>query len=217
MSQPFLTILTRCCKRPRMLAKNIASVREQTDKDIEQVFVIDRYARGRLWANQHMEECKKYVRGQYVYILDDDCRLIHPNFVEQVKKAVKKKSVDVVMVQCSRPQIRPKVLPRREGWGKPKKICGKQVNCLCYVIKRELWNTTIRYFGTGVSGAGRFFDALMKFSPTMAWVHIIVAETMQLGRDGGFEKVQPEWPDLIVRQHHMQFMGEDVWAIQHWR
>lgn len=216
-SVPFLTILTRCCKRPAMLAKNIASVKEQTNDDIEQVFLIDRFTRGRLWANQNMDGCKKYIRGEYVYILDDDCRLIHPEFVARLKQAIRSNPADIAMVRCSRPQLRPKILPRREGWGKPKKIRGKQLNCLCYVVKRELWETAIRYFGTGVSGAGRFFDALMKFTPTLAWVPILAAETMQLGRDGGFERVKPSWPDEIVRRHHMQFVDEDIWRMEHWR
>ena len=44
--RPFLSVVTRCYKRPDMLNENKASLRGQTDQDYEQLFIVDDVGRG---------------------------------------------------------------------------------------------------------------------------------------------------------------------------
>ncbi|MHA2069645.1 MAG: glycosyltransferase family 2 protein, partial [Candidatus Thorarchaeota archaeon] len=72
----FLTIVTRCCQRPKMLSENIQSVIDQTCHDVEQVFIVDHTRQGIHVADRALALNKDRVEGEYVYILDDDCQLI---------------------------------------------------------------------------------------------------------------------------------------------
>lgn len=217
---PFMTVVTRVCQRPRMLAKNIASVRVQSDKDVEQIFMVDRRRRGRLWANRELYNQRARVDGEYVYILDDDCRLIEPLFVSRVRHTVEQtQRPAVVMVRSSRPQVKPVVLPKDEVWGNSKLLTGKGANCLCYVVRRDWYRCAISAFGEGVSGAGRFLNRLLRDGAPMAWCRFIVAETMQLGRDldRSFERgVRSGWWEKFARKHHIIDYGDGDWRIRHW-
>ena len=215
MSLPLLTIVTRCCQRPQMLAKNIESVAAQKDNSVEQVFLVDLQRRGRLHANKELRRHPSAIVGDYVYMLDDDCRLIHPRFVERLRNAVKHKP-DVVMVKSMRPQLKPYVLPRGK-WGDTKMLQGRMTNCLCYVVKRRVWLKHIVAFGTGVSGAGRFLDAVLKSNPTVIWLDVVAAETLQLGRDkdNSFERVTADWWERVVAMYRIEKFDGD-WRIRHW-
>lgn len=212
---PLLTIVTRVCDRPRMLTLNVMSVRAQTDSDIEQVFYVDDKRRGRLWANRELNEHHDRIAGQYVFILDDDCRLTHPRFVERLRRIIEQKHLpQVVMVKSRRPQLRPNILPRT--WQNEKKLRGKHANCLCYVVERRLWVQNIDAFGTGTSGAGRFLQRLLNLGVTIAWLDLVASETMQLGRDARFERVRRGWWKRFAQEQRIVNFGDGDWRLCHW-
>ena len=92
MSKPFLSIVTRCCRRPVQLTRCIESVVNQTCHDIEQVFLVDKIGRHRenpiLWANKQLERYADRVDGEYVYVLDDDGQLADNNVIYEIRLAV---------------------------------------------------------------------------------------------------------------------------------
>ncbi|TFH66924.1 MAG: glycosyltransferase family 2 protein [Gemmatimonadales bacterium] len=97
---PFLTVLTRTCKRPKMLERNKESLRAQTDQDYEHIILEDDQHRGMLFANSQFYENRHLVNGEYVYLLDDDDYLINPEFVRTLKDVARdREAPDVIVFQ----------------------------------------------------------------------------------------------------------------------
>lgn len=88
MTQPFLTILTRCYKRPKALRECLTSIAFQSDQDIEHILIKDTVGQGLLWANTQIAKSKDTVHGQYVMVLDDDDYLTDPDLVKRLKEQV---------------------------------------------------------------------------------------------------------------------------------
>jgi len=67
----FLTIITRCCRRPQQLIRNIDSLRRQTSDEWEQLFLVDHTGRHKgdpiVWANAQFERYQHLPEGDYVY------------------------------------------------------------------------------------------------------------------------------------------------------
>ena len=88
---PFLTIVTRCYKRPKALQKNIRSLKAQTDPDYEQVFIIDKEGYGLAAADQALNKYRDINCGDYIMVLDDDDIVIDPQFIEKLKSDILQK------------------------------------------------------------------------------------------------------------------------------
>lgn len=209
----FLTIVTRCCQRPRSLSENIQSVKDQTDHDLEQVFIVDRDRRGIGSANRSIALNKHRVEGDYVYILDDDCKLTNPRFVSLVKGVAE---CDIIMVKSNRPpgppsrqSVVPTVWEGRQHHG--------SCNCLCYVVRAELWKRHIEGFGMKTRGGDWWFlNEVLKTGPTMYWLDEIVADARQLGRGRLFEQVERGWFEGVAREHGLINLGDDDWRLRLW-
>lgn len=217
-----MTIVTRCCRRPKMLAANIRSVLAQTDGDIEQVFIVDAQRRGKAWANQQVPRAAHRVDGAYVYILDDDCKLISADFVAKLRKAVRRhKNPGVVMVKSRRPQFAPKLLPRADAWGKVGKLRLGATNCLCYVVRADLWKEEIRHWATRAAADWSFLKALLKHRSEFAWLDLVVAETQQVawlaGREKSFEKCGGDWWKRTAKQFGVVHLGGGDWRLPLWK
>jgi hypothetical protein len=68
----FLEVLTRCYRRPGLLAANQASLRAQTCADWTQTLLVDEEGRGIAWSYVNMAGYAPHLVGEYVWILDDD-------------------------------------------------------------------------------------------------------------------------------------------------
>lgn len=135
-----VTFVTRTCNRPAFLEKNQESLRAQTDGDWHQVLLVGDVGRGLHYANGMLAQHKAKVKGQYVYILDDDNRLIIDDFVSGLREIIEKSDPHVIMVksQLSRHGIMPR------GWGKNPRLC--QVDTTNFVVKKKLWKAHIKAF-----------------------------------------------------------------------
>ena len=218
--RPFLTIVTRCCDRPWHLNRNIESIEQQIDKDIEQIYIVDEDRKGRYWANQEFRNHTHRIDGKYVFIIDDDCRLINKEFVLKLKEGAVG-DPHVIMVQTSRPQIRPKKLPKDDVWGHFNNIRLHSTNCLCYVVRREMWQKYVYAFGTPAAGDWHFLKELLANSSgdKFAWVPGVFSETMQLGRGKKFELKQniEGWWMKTVAEHRIEDVGDGDWRLRLWR
>lgn len=205
---PLVTFVTRCCKRPKMLEKCVMSCEVQTDSDWEQLFIIDREGHGNVrWPNERLDQFKHYVRGKWVYILDDDCMLTEPTFVAEVRRSASQ--ADIVMVRSTRPQKAPTLLPPDSCWGSRKRLKGA-VNCLTYVVARELWQYHIAAF-RGDAGSWTFMQAMLEANAKLAWLDLVVAETQQLGRGHRFEDCGEGWWERFIEGRSVIEVEEDVW------
>jgi hypothetical protein len=82
----FLQVLTRCWRRPDLLAANIAGLEAQTDPDWEQTCLVDTQGRGIGWSYENLAAHASLLRGEYIWILDDDDLCIRPTLVEELKQ-----------------------------------------------------------------------------------------------------------------------------------
>jgi len=167
------------------------------------------------WANQQLDQYKQHVGGEWVFILDDDCVLIDDEFVATVKESVSDASfkAELVMVRSVRPQLSPHILPVDNLWARDWSHwnnVGNRTNCLTYVVKRDLWRSTIKEF-KGHSGARTFFEAIIRKNPHTVWIDRIMSSTQQLGRAKHFEDCQPGWFKNVVDQYGLEKVEQGVW------
>ena len=146
-------------------------------------------------ADQALNENKHRVTGRYVYILDDDCILTDPEFIASVRDVAEAEAPGVIMVKSKRPPGPPSrrpLVPLKEVWRG--KLRHGSTNCLCYVIRADLWKEHIHMFGAKPWGGDWWFlEAVLETRPTVYWLDQIVADCRQLGRGRIFEQVKPGW------------------------
>lgn len=208
----FLTIVTRCCKRPRMLTSNIESVLSQTDRDIEQIFIVDRNQAGIRRANISLAQNKNRISGDYVYILDDDTRLEDKNFVAKIRR-IARTGPGVIMVKSRRPQFAPHILPKPFVWNCPERLALTSTNCLCYIVKRQVWLEYIEAFGESAAGDWHFLKAVRDSGASFVWLNEIVAETQQLGRGRLFEKCDQDWFQQVAQKFELTEVAPSDWRL----
>ena len=132
---PFLEILTRCYKRPRMFAINQTSLWAQTDPDWVQTLLVDDVGRGIAWATENMAAYAPKLVGDYILILDDDDMLICPTLVADLKCLAAEFDPDVIMLRMDHGGG--VVLPDDDTWGQPP-VLGR-IGCSAFVVRRAVW------------------------------------------------------------------------------
>lgn len=221
-NRPFLTLVTRCCDRPLLLKHCLDSVIQQNDTDIEVVFIIDNERRGVLWANQQFEVHSGRVIGDYVYLLDDDCKLPDRTFVRRLKAV--RGNPGCIMVKCKRPQLAPRVLPKPGVWGKRDQIRITATNGGCFVVRRDVFLSHCHRYAVPAAGDAHFIIGVKNDNQvTMAWLDVFGMETMQLGRGKKFDVDSgKDWWLPIVQRYGIEDcgMGPDNlpdWRLRLWR
>lgn len=203
IKRPFLTIVTRCHRRPELLAGNIASVNAQTDKDIEHVLIPDFSGKGIPHANKLLYRDRHRVRGEYVYILDDDNELVDRKLVARLKRAADvNDQPHVFVVRGLRPTGEIKVFPDSDAWAS-RKLVKKTTNAHCYVVRGDVWKKHIKSFGypATLSGAWKFPKALIREGGyRFVWLDIRAGRSVQLGR-GNFDCEDDDWWQQILDAH----------------
>uniref|UniRef100_A0A6M3KSM2 Glycosyltransferase n=1 Tax=viral metagenome TaxID=1070528 RepID=A0A6M3KSM2_9ZZZZ len=98
----FLTILTRVHPaRPNCLARNIESVKSQTDNDVQHLLLRPEVEPNDVVkAGPLIHEAASRIEGRYVMQLPDDDRLCTPTFVADLKAATEEEKADMVIFRC---------------------------------------------------------------------------------------------------------------------
>lgn len=179
MKEPLITFVIRTHRRPGLLERNADSLAIQTDKDWEGVVLVDKVGRGIYYANGMLAKHKERVYGKYVYILDDDNRLIIPDFVQGIRAIVEQSAPDIIMVKANLAFLGTFPLL----WEHTPRI-GK-VDTLNFIVERELWKKHISVFHKPSFGDFCFIKELFR-QPGIEvfWWDRVVAEAMQIGRLG---------------------------------
>lgn len=216
---PFLTVVIRTCQRPAALKRAILSVVQQTCTDIEIVFIVDREKKGRWAADKALHEHRDRVDGTLVYILDDDCMLIEPTFVAELKKFWHDaEQPDVMMVRSFRPQIKPHRLPHDDVWMWSDLLRMSTTNCLCYAIRNELWKEHIHMYGDKpAAGDWHFLGAVRDSGALFAWLDLLVAKTCQIGAGVHFERCGPDWFEGVAEEFEIEEVAPDDWRLRMYR
>lgn len=218
----FLTVVTRTCRRPQQLERNIESLLLQDDPDWEQLLLVDRTGRHDidpiLWANEQFGHHADLVRGQYVYMLDDDCYLVDRRFVSKLKrKAVT--DPDLILVKTNTRQIDGKrhIYPARRIWNlkwecgrRPKKWSGSGS---CVVVKRHLWQQHIPQYHHTPGGDWYFVTSLLDSGVSVVRLNVVVMFSAS-GRGCGvlFEKCDHDWFDTLKYHKRLTHLRHDAWV-----
>jgi hypothetical protein len=221
---PFLSIVTRTCRRPELLTQNIQSVMRQTCQDIEQVFLVDKtgsHPEGNiLWANMHLIKCRERAIGRYVFILDDDGVLIDPTFVERLKEHADKMGYPDVILTRSRPAAHTKLPPDHiwnidwETWERPATWKGHAYN---WVVSNEWWQVAIQSWSVPHGGDWHFGTSLIKYGAEIVRMHgIYSARSIQRGYGRKFEKCTRGWFERVMREVGATRLDQDDWRLQLW-
>ena len=172
---PFLEVLTRCYKRPLMLAVNQASLAAQTCDDWTQTLLIDDIGRGIPWATERMAAYAPQLVGDYIWILDDDDTCIMPDFVAGLRYIADDSNPDVIFVRMDHGSGR--ILPDR-CWGHAPQ-CG-EIGASAFVVRRAIWQA---HAGAMVPGKYTsdfsFIDSIYQSFPLVVYWWDVVASKVQ--------------------------------------
>jgi hypothetical protein len=166
----FLSIITRCYKRPKMLAQLRRSLDAQTCQDFEHIQIIDDVGIGVEEANRRLTDVE--IRGQFAYVLDDDNELADDEFVASLKEIVKHYRPDVIMVRSENGGLG--ILPMPGVWGKAP-IQG-QVDMLNFVVSADVYRAHAAAFDNGYCGDYHFInDVFQRGAYRVYWHDTVVA------------------------------------------
>lgn len=174
----FLEILTRCYKRPKLLAVNQKALAEQTDTDWVQTLLRDEVGRGVGASYVRLAAYAPYLVGEYVWILDDDDMCIRPSLVAELKTIAQIDNSDVVMVRMDHGPRG--VLPRADQWGKWPECGGIGVSG--YIVRRDVWQAHAHAFLPGHYAADfDFINAIFTSGASVHWHNVIASRVQVIG------------------------------------
>jgi len=194
-----------------MLQRNVDSLKRQTCDDWEQVLLHDTVGRGVSVANKALWAYRHLAKGEYIYILDDDDRIVDDGFVDTLKTLCAADQPGIVLFRTRYPDG--SIKPRSDLWQfAPKR--GQMPVC-SYIVRRDLWIAHIQQFWRGldvdhVSPAGDwyFLQSVWKSNPMTVWVDSIMAEVQRVsrGKPGGADSQRST--SVILTQEALVLGGE---------
>lgn len=171
----FLTVVTRCYKRPEMLAANRQSLGAQTSQDYEQLFVVDDVGLGVGHANRALATVTP--AGDYVLVLDDDDILTDVRAIELLKEATTEKP-DLVIFRVDHDHLG--ILPNDLIWGK-RPLKGHIGSC-SFIARRDVWEKYIHRFGVDECGDYAFLHAVWADRPYVVWLDELLAGVQRISK-----------------------------------
>ena len=166
----FLSIVTRCYKRPEGLARNTASLARQTDRDFEQIFIIDEVGVGIPAANRSLANAEPV--GDYVLVLDDDDIISEPKAIEYLKEATAD-NPEIVIFKGDLEVLG--ILPSVAVWGK-RPLKGQIAGCN-FITRRDVWEKHVASYGADEAGDYEYIKALWWDKPAVVWLDRLLTAT----------------------------------------
>ena len=164
-NRPFLSIVTRTCKRPKALKICQKSLADQTCQDFEHIIIVDEVGRGVAWANGMMAERDwSDLNGQYVYILDDD-NIMLPGAIEAIKASAP--DHDMVICRINRLKRVHRVFPEDAYWQKKPKY--RHIDIGCVVLRRDLFLKAVKRFTARYEGDFDFISEAYFLAESVNW------------------------------------------------
>ncbi len=176
---PFLEVITRCYKRPVMLAANQASMLRQTDGDWVQTLLVDDVGRGVAWSHENMGAYAPKLVGNYIWILDDDDECVHPELVAELKFIVADSNPDVIMVKMDHGNG---VILPSDRWRMAPEY--GRIGVSAYIVRRQVWQWHAHALTPGWYGSDfSLINAIWRSQPTVYW-HDCIASRVQRHSEG---------------------------------
>lgn len=173
----FLHVLTRCYRRPALLCDNLRSLAALDSTDWEQTLLVDTVGRGIGWSYGNMAAFAPHLRGDYVWILDDDDLCIRPTLVDELKAIAAEHGPEVVMVRMDHGERG--VLPDGPFWQGPP-VHG-HIGCSAVIVQRAIWQRYAGAFGQHYAGDFDFIQALFDADYDFYWHDVVASRCQQIG------------------------------------
>jgi hypothetical protein len=180
---PFLSIYTPTHRRPTLLATCRQSIQDQTIREqIQHVVVEDLEGVGIGGMFAEIQFHVGELRGQYVYVLQDDDVLAGPDVVGRLRVfAIANKTPGVVMVRNKK---RSMIMPTY--WGeRPRR---NHVDLGSYVVRQDVFAAHAADFAPQYQGDFAFIDAVWEAGWRFTWCDLHFARALGdpgLGRPEG--------------------------------
>ena len=172
-----LEVMTRCFRRPGMLAINQAALARQTDADWTQTLLVDEIGIGVPAANARLADVAPLLTGEYIWVLDDDDECVCDRLVEMVRLLADGTAPDVIMVRIDHGPLG--VLPPNELWGK-RPVCGR-IGGSAVIVRRALWQRCAGGWQTGRYAADCDFVLwVYDAAERVAWLDVVAGRVQRI-------------------------------------
>lgn len=176
----FMTFYTPTYKRPTYLALCRRSVQAQTCRDFQHMVIVDDSGIGVDGMFHDIRRHAKAIRGDYVFILADDDRLIKAEGLGRVKAFAEANN---------RPPV---IIVRNYKWGRTFPLIWEQapeftkIDTGNFIIRSDVFLENADHFGECYEGDWIFIEHLWNSGYPFAWFDYVFSE-MQVGGKGRTE------------------------------
>jgi hypothetical protein len=219
MRNPFLTIVFRCTNRPAGIRRALEALRAQSDQDYQLLCLIDDKGRGIPWANKNLKYTKQHVKGEYVYMYEDDDQLQYVDFVKDLKRIVSDTQADVVMCKAL---IWDKVFPTALVWQNKPII--SQIGTPCFAVSNKVYQRHVHAEDVQKCGDFHFIsDVWTKGYRTYWWNEVVNSSNHLRGKTESldqplnsiFDEFNVPEEDRIWGTDHIVFDLDDFYEDNH--
>ena len=170
---PFLEVLTRCYRRPKMLEVCQQSLARQTCRDFQHTFLVDDIGRGIAWSYENLAAYAPKLVGEWIWLLDDDDMCISDTLVADLKAIAVEHNPEVIMLRMNHGERG--ILPGK-NWQKPP-VQG-DIGCSAFVVKRKVWQRHSGHLRAHYAGDYDFISSIFARDYEIYW-HDCVASKVQ--------------------------------------
>lgn len=189
----FLTILTRVHPaRPNCLARNIESVKSQTDGDVQHLLLRPEVEpHDVIKVGPLIHYAAKQIKGRYIMQLPDDDRLRTPDFVRDLKVTIGTDDVDMVIFRMN---LGMGICPPHRQWTL-RKITGGYIAGQNVIVKRTIYDGASHEWLRPVYSADFYYiQTAFGLSKKVIWWDYVGSESQ--GIAGNYSGKSEEFIDL---------------------
>jgi glycosyltransferase involved in cell wall biosynthesis len=179
--RPFLSVVTRCHRRPAALYNNIASLARQTNTDYQHLFIVDDDGMGIEWANRQLGEHAFRCDGDYVMVLDDDDMMTADHAIDTLI-AVTHDDPQMVVFKCDHGEAGGGILPDAQVWQRDP-VQGRIGMC-SWIVHRDVWLNHAPDWKESTEGDYHWLMSVWDRTPRKTWLDLVLTKC-QNGRSYG--------------------------------
>jgi glycosyltransferase involved in cell wall biosynthesis len=173
--RPFLTVVTRCYRRPKLLDRNLESLAMQSCQDYQHLFIIDHVGEGVGAANKALSLANP--AGEYVLVLDDDDLFTDPDAIAMLKEYAVTEP-DLIVFKADHGELG--ILPSARVWHRRPRP--GEIGSCDFVTRCDWWQRHIAAFGAPEQGDYAFLMSMWADAPAVTWLDHQLTAVQRISR-----------------------------------